>query len=98
MTRRVLEAAVLFSFLCIRGILLWLVIPIACVAWLVLLFLRPIFRQPYLKLGKVIGWADLNLSATIAQPLLRPLGRRIAFTPWADVDKVKHRVDLADPW
>ena len=98
MSRKALAAGALFLFLCVRGILLWLVIPIAFCAWLVMLLSRPMSRQPHLALGKVVGWADLNLSAAISQALLRPLGHGIPFAPWADVDKVKHSVDWADPW
>lgn len=97
MPRGVLAGGAFFLFLCVRGVLLWLVIPIACCTWLVTLGLRPMFRQPHLTLGKVVGWADLNLSAAIAQVLLRPLGHKVPFTPWAEVNNVKHRVGLADP-
>ena len=98
MTTKLLVAGAYFLFLCIRGILLWVVIPIAFCAWLMMLLLRPMFRKPYLPIGKLVGWAGLNLRAAIAQALLRPLGYRIRFTPWADLHHVKHRVNWADPW
>lgn len=98
MPRRVLEGGAIFLLLCVRGILLWLVVPIACCMWLVMLFVRPMLGQPNVSLGKVIGWADLNLIAAIAQPLLRPFERSVPFTPWTEVSKVNHRVRLGDPW
>jgi hypothetical protein len=94
----VLAAAAALLFLCLRGILLWLVIPIACCVWLVILVARLILSKPYLALGKIVGWADLNLSAVLGQVLLRPLGHRLPFTPWSQVNQVSHRVRLADPW
>src|SRR5260370_34433607 len=96
--RRVVGGGGWFCFLCVRGVLLWVVIRIACCTWLVTLGLSPMFRGRHLTLGKVVGWADLNLSAAIAQVLLRPLGHKVPFTPWAEVNNVKHRVGLADPW
>jgi hypothetical protein len=92
------EAIVWFVLLVIRGLLLWLVIPLAFVLWLLISPARVVLHRPYATLGKVIGWADLNLTAAIAQILIRPFGRRISFIQWSSLLSVNHRVSLIDPW
>jgi len=87
-----------FVFFCVRGILLWILIPSAICLWLVVLPGRAVFRRSYLRVGQVIGWADLNVSAVLAQILLRPVGGSVAFVPWSQIDAVKHRVSWIDPW
>ena len=94
----VFAAGATLLFLCLRGILLWLVIPIACCVWLVILVARLILHKPYLAVGKIVGWADLNLSAVLGQVLLRHLGHRLPFISWSQVNQVNHRVHLVDPW
>jgi hypothetical protein len=93
-----LEAIALLVLLVVRGLLLWLVIPIAFLGWLVMLPIRLALRKPYITPGKLIGWADMNLSAAIGQVLVRPFGRRSDFTPWSRVLSVEHRVSIIDPW
>ncbi len=93
-----LEAIALFVLLVVRGWLLWLVIPIAFLGWLVMSPIRLTLGKPYITTGKLIGWADMNLSAAIGQVLVRPFGRRSDFTPWSRVLSVEHRVSIIDPW
>lgn len=93
-----LEAIALFVLLVVRGLLLWLVIPIAFLGWLVISPIRLALGKPYITPGKRIGWADRNLTAIIAQVLARPFGRRSGFTPWSRVPSVEHRVSIIDPW
>jgi len=92
-----LGAVALFTLLVVRGLLLWLVIPIALLGWLVTSPIRLILRKPYITAGKLIGWADINLTAGIGQMLLRPFGRSSEFTPWSKVLSVEHRVSIIDP-
>ena len=87
-----------FLFLCVRGILLWIVIPAAFCLWLRALPGRALLGQRYVRLGQMIGWADLNVSAAIGLVLLRPVGGSVAFVPWSQVDAVQHRVGWLDPW
>lgn len=93
-----LEAVALFTLLVVRGWLLWLVIPIALLGWLVTSPIRLILGKPYITAGKLIGWADMNLTAAIGQMLVRPFGQRSDFTPWSKVLSVEHRVSIIDPW
>jgi hypothetical protein len=95
---KVLTVILGFMFFCVRGILLWIVVPAAICVWLLVLPGRAAFRRPYLRAGKVIGWADLNVSAILAQILLRPVGGPVAFVPWSQIDAVQHRVSWIDPW
>jgi hypothetical protein len=92
------EAIAGFVLLLVRGLLLWLVIPLAFISWLLLAPARALLGRPYVAPGKVIGWADLNLIAAIGQLLVRPFGRRVDFTPWSELMSVDHRVSLIDPW
>jgi len=93
-----LEAIALFVLLVVRGWLLWLVIPITFLVWLVMSSIRLTLRKPYITPGKLIGWADMNVTAAIGQMLVRPFGQRSDFTPWSKVLSVEHRVSIVDPW
>jgi hypothetical protein len=57
-----------------------------------------ILGKPYITAGKLIGWADMNLTAAIGQMLVRPFGQGSDFTPWSKVLSVEHRVSIIDPW
>jgi hypothetical protein len=92
------EAIALFVLLVVRGGLLWLVIPIAFLSWLVISPMRLTLGKPYITAGKLIGWADLNLTAAIGQVFVRPFGQTSDFTPWSKVLTVEHRVSIIDPW
>ena len=93
-----LEAIALFVLLVVRGWLLWLVIPLAFLGWLVMSPIRVMLSKPYIALGKLIGWVDMNLTAAIGEVLVRPFGRRSDFTPWSRVLSIEHRVSIIDPW
>ena len=93
-----LEAIALFVLLVVRGWLLWLVIPITFLVWLVMSPIRLTLRKPYITPGKLIGWADMNLTVAIGQMLAGPFGQRSDFTPWSKVLSVEHRVSIVDPW
>ena len=73
-----LEAIPLFALLVVRGWLLWLAIPLAFLGWLVMSPIRVVLSKPYIALGKLIGWVDMNLTAAIGKALVRPFGRRIS--------------------
>jgi len=93
-----LEAIAWFVLLAVRGLLLWLVVPLAFLLWLLLTPMRAILHRSFVAPGKVIGWADLNLIGLVGRLLIRPFGRPVGFTPWSDVALVDHRVSLVDPW
>jgi len=81
--------------LVVRGVLSWLVVPIALVAWPVV-HLRQ--HTTGVTLGQYLGWIDLNLIACVqrvATPLL--VRKPIPWTPSADISKVTHRLRATDP-
>jgi hypothetical protein len=81
-----------------RGVLLWLVVPLAALVGVVVKPYRRMMGRP-VKTGQVIGWADLNLVALLERGVLRPLfSDPQPFVPWAEVAQVTHRVNfLLDP-
>jgi len=86
-----------FLLLVIRGVLLWIVIPVAALAWFVRLPFA-LVRRRRVTIGQMLGWADLNLMASLEASTLRPITReRSAFVPWRDAPTVSHRVSLLDP-
>ena len=82
------------ALLCLRGVLLWIVIPLAVLAWI------PVsarLRRRGVKLGQFLGWADLNLMAFLERTILRPLFRfPIQWTPMRVMPEVTHRVGALD--
>jgi hypothetical protein len=84
-----------FSLLMIRGLLLWLVVPLATVLWLPL---WPLLRAQNVSIGQFLGWVDLNLVALIERTVLRPLLRnRFPWTAVRAMPDVTHRIGILDP-
>jgi hypothetical protein len=80
------------ALLFVRGVLLWLLVPLAVIAWPVALMASP-DRKP--ALGAFIGWADLNLIAALQRiPLAR---NALRWTPFKEAVSVTHRVGVLDP-
>jgi hypothetical protein len=81
--------------LLVRGVLLWLVVPLAVVAWILL---WPLMRRRNVRVGSLVGWADLNLIAALQRSLCR-FGTKnpLSWTPWVELPEVTHRVRLTDP-
>jgi hypothetical protein len=83
------------TLLLLRGVLLWVVIPVATCVWMII---RTVGRHRQLGLGQFLGWADLNLTAGLQRTALRPLFATPArWTAWSEVGNVTHRVRLLDP-
>lgn len=83
------------TLLLLRGILLWLVVPITVLVW-VPTSLR--LHRRGVTLGQFLGWVDLNLIALLAHTLLRPLFRDPPpWVPVVEMPGVTHRVGLLDP-
>jgi len=83
------------AMLLVRGVLLWLVIPLTALAWLLGL---PFWRKQGANVEQLIGWADLNLIAFLQRGPLRLFVRNpLMWTPISDVSKVDHRVSFLDP-
>jgi hypothetical protein len=86
----------LVLLLIVRGLLLWIVLPVAALAWLVRLPYAFVRRRP-VSIGQTLGWADLNLIASLERSLLRPLAREhSSFVRWHDAATVSHRPSLFD--
>lgn len=75
----------------VRGVLLWLIVPVGFLIWL-LTFWRGA------SCGQVIGWVDWNCIAAIQRTLVRPfLPSRLPWIAWRDRRDVSHRPTLLDP-
>ncbi len=82
------------ALLCLRGVLLWVIIPVATLVWLPA---SVWLRRRGVKLGQFLGWVDLNLIAFLERTILRPLFRSaIPWTPPRAMREVTHRVDAFD--
>jgi hypothetical protein len=83
------------TLLSLRGVLLWLLVPLVAMCWLPLAF--PL-RRKGVTFGRFLGWADLNLVAALERSILRPLVRQpIQWTPARAMLEVTHRVGWLDP-
>ena len=81
--------------LTVRGVLLWVVLPIGCLAWVLG---APWLHKRGIKIGQFLGWIDINLIALIQHSLLRPFYRNAAL-PWLsarEISGVVHRAGLMD--
>ena len=92
------QAIALLGLLIVRGLFLWLVVPLAFLLWLLITPIRALRHRSFVSPSKVIGWSDLNLTAALGQVLIRPFGRRVDFTPWSSLPLVDHGVSVVDPW
>lgn len=82
------------ALLLARGVLLWLVIPLAALAWLIGL---PFWRKREARMEQLIGWSDLNLIAFLQRGPFRLFIRNpLKWTPASEVSRVEHRVTLFD--
>lgn len=90
-SRRVSALAGL-TLLAIRGVLLWVVIPLTMLCWLPASFW---LRRRDVHLGQFLGWVDINLVACLERTALRPLFRApVAWVPARSMPQVTHRVDV----
>jgi hypothetical protein len=65
-----LPVAVAASLLVLRGVLLWLAVPLALVPWPAA---WPFLRRRSVPFAQFLGWVYLNLVAGIERCVLRPL-------------------------
>lgn len=80
-----------FFLLVVRGVLLWIVVPVSFIAWL-LVFSWLCRTGP----GPFIGWLDLNLVAALQRSMFRPWVPvpSVDFVHVSGVGGVRHRVSL----
>lgn len=82
------------ALLVIRGLLLWVVVPLAVASWLVG---WPFWRRNGSSLGNLLGWADLNLIASIERSVLRPFVRKpLSWVTVNDIPNVDHEISFTD--
>lgn len=97
-TREALGDVSALALLVVRGLLLWILIPVGFVLWLV------IFGwSARVGLGAFLGWLDLNLTVALQRILVLPVRgkdsmRRAEFVPLRLIESMKHRVHIVrDP-
>jgi hypothetical protein len=85
-----------FVLLLVRGLLLWLLVPLALLVWVLG---WPWWRHQGVSIGAFLGWLDLNLIALLQRTLLRPLFRatRRPWVPVSEAHEVDHRIAFLDP-
>ena len=86
----------------VRGLALWVLIPLVVVGWLltapVRLIRRFVMHLRHPKLTQYIAWADEALIATLEVTLLRPLGVRNGFPHWPRPGERFRKGSLTDAW
>jgi hypothetical protein len=81
--------------LAVRGLLLWVAVPLGVVAWPLVVVLS---CRRGVRLGQFLGWLDLNLTSAIQRTICRPFFE--APMPWTPFDAaagLTHRIRLFDP-
>jgi len=90
--RRFVGALVLLT---VRGLLLWVVVPLGVVAWPLVVVTS---RKRGVRLGQFLGWLDLNLTSAIQRTVTRPFFQApIPWTPFDAAASLTHRIRLLDP-
>lgn len=80
--------------LTVRGLLLWLIVPLGLVLWP---FVATRLRTRGVGLGQFLGWLDLNLIAAIQRSLARGLFEKpVPWIPLAAAPGVSHRIHMLD--
>lgn len=80
--------------LAVRGLLLWVVVPLGVVAWPLVV----LSRRRAVRLGQFLGWLDLNLTSAIQRTIARPFFEApLPWTPFDAAAGLTHRIRLLDP-
>jgi hypothetical protein len=95
-TRSALGAISVFALLVVRGLLLWIVIPIGFFVWLLFGWILGA------GVGQFLGWLDLNLIAALQRVLVHRINGewpmpRVASVPIGMLRSVRHSVSVLDP-
>jgi hypothetical protein len=78
-----------------RGVLLWIVGPLAACTWLVV---GVRLRRDGVTFSQYLGWVDLNLIACLQRTIFRPLVRwPVSYVPPRQISTVTHRIRSRDP-
>ena len=83
-----------FLLLTLRGILIWVYVPVGTLVWL-LTYIR--LHRP---LGEFLGWLDLNVAFVLQRSVLRPFfpSPTQARVPVSKMSTVRHRIGILDPY
>ena len=93
MARRIPLGSV--ALLVVRGVLLWLVVPVGACVWLILAL--PL-RRHGVGFGAFFGWVDLNLLAFLRRSLFRPISEtRPDWVHPRELTRITHRLRILDP-
>jgi hypothetical protein len=80
--------------LLLRSLLLWVVVPLAVLAWVVAFGW---LRRRGVTAGQFLGWVDLSLLAFLSRIILRPLFRDPPlWVPASQMSEVTHRLSWFD--
>lgn len=81
--------------LLVRGVLLWILIPLGFIAWIVT---APMAFRRAVTLGQFLGWLDSNLIVLLQKSLLRPFypTPTVDWIPARDISTVTHRIGARD--
>lgn len=83
------------AVLMVRGVLVWIVVPAAALAWILIGFR---LRRRGVGFSQYLGWVDVNLIALLQRTVLRPLVRSpLAHVPAREMPTVAHRLRAVDP-
>jgi hypothetical protein len=79
----------------VRGLLLWIVVPIGFIAWAATC---PWQIKRKVALGQFFGWIDSNMIIAIERSVLRPFfaAPTHRWVPIKDRDQVKNRIGVLD--
>ena len=83
------------AFLTIRGILLWLIVPLGALIWVLTL---QQLRETRVSLGAFLGWIDNNVAFVLVRGPFEPVfpTTRIAWIPTSKRSTVVHRIGVGD--
>ena len=85
-----------FLMLCIRGVALWVLWPLAFLVWLVRLPYAAV-RDRMLRLGQVAGWFDRNFVALMEATIIRPFTPEPSeFVSWSDASTIDRGPSFLD--
>jgi hypothetical protein len=78
----------------VRGLLLWLLVPLALVLWP---FLAIPLRRRGVDIGRFLGWLDLNLISAIQRTVAQPFYEApIPWIPLSAAPGLRHRIHTID--
>jgi hypothetical protein len=90
----VVEVVAGTALLLVRGVFLWLLVPLGVCLWLVMVLVG----RADVGLGELLGWMDLNLVASLQRSVFRPFYReRGSWIPFSKIHDVAHRIGFTDP-